>query len=610
MKDTYAARFHTLISMQSRIDNKFTRDNIYKMHKIYQYGDMLLAAAGSDAYIALKMIEPICNLRLTELARQFRDKIPEFPKFKNHINRTIKDLPHFLMKIDLIKSLIMEENSVEMVLTIYGSFRHWGHPFIDYIAGLQALHEQVTMEKEIDVEYANKLASDLAFKVLKKKYHETKTWFVDVTKMDPSPLREIIVQGLWPTPAVIANFGDNWHSLPLKKCFEIPDVVDPSLIYSDKSHSVQRSEIIDHLKSSKSNSPIPSKKVLSTLLSKEATDWPSFLQRINDEGLSKDSLVIGLKAKEREQKVKGRFFSLMSWELRDYFVFTEHLIKTHFVPLFDGLTMADHLTTVTQKMVGSSSGQGNDDYKTITIANHIDYEKWNNHQRGKANNPVFEVMGRFLGYPNLIKRTHEFFETSLIYYGDRADLMMIRDDEIINRTVERVCWDGQQGGLEGLRQKGWSITNLLVIEREARQRNTEVQTLAQGDNQVICTKYKPRVSTTEQELVENIIQIIRNNNNIMKNIEAGTIKLGLIINNDETMQSADYLNYGKTPVFRGNISGLETKRWSRVTCATNDQLPTLGNLMATVTSNALTVSHYSSSCLNSIYHMNFLGAFV
>lgn len=96
----------------------------------------------------------------------------------------------------------------------------------------------------------------------------------------------------------------------------------------------------------------------------------------------------------------------------------------------------------------------------------------------------------------------------------------------------------------------------------------------------------------------------------MKNIESGTMKLGLIINNDKTMQSADYLNYGKTPVFRGNIRGLETKRWSRVTCATNDQLPTLGNLMATVTSNALTVSHYSSSCINSIYHMNFLGAFV
>jgi len=46
----------------------------------------------------------------------------------------------------------------------------------------------------------------------------------------------------------------------------------------------------------------------------------------------------------------------------------------------------------------------------------------------------------------------------------------------------------------------------------------------------------------------------------MKNVEDGTREMALIINNDETMQSGDYLNYGKTQVFRGNIRELETKR--------------------------------------------------
>lgn len=95
-------------------------------------------------------------------------------------------------------------------------------------------------------------------------------------------------------------------------------------------------------------------------------------------------MVIGLKAKERELKRIGRIFSLMSWKLHEHFVITEYLIKENFVPLFSGLNMADDLNTVIKKMIDNTSGQGNNNYDRITIANHIDYTKWNNHQRGKA----------------------------------------------------------------------------------------------------------------------------------------------------------------------------------------------------------------------------------
>lgn len=86
-------------------------------------------------------------------------------------------------------------------------------------------------------------------------------------------------------------------------------------------------------------------------------------------------------------------------------------------------------------------------------------------------------------------------------------------------------------------------------------------------------------------------------------------KLGLIINKDETLQSADFLIYGKVPIFRGNIKGIESKRWARVTCVANDQMPTLANTLSTINSNALTVAHFSTSFLNAIIHYNFLGNF-
>ncbi|XP_030758027.1 uncharacterized protein LOC115883759 [Sitophilus oryzae] len=258
----------------------------------------------------------------------------------------------------------------------------------------------------------------------------------------------------------------------------------------------------------------------------------------------------------------------------------------------------------------NSTGQGFDSYEHICVANHIDYTKWNNHQRHAANSPVFKVMGQFLGYPNLISRTHSFFENSLIYYNGRPDLLSVSGDTLINKGEQTVTWNGQAGGLEGLRQKGWSVVNLLVIRRESLNRNTKIKILAQGDNQVICTQYKVRPTREPSELLIELTNIVNNNNDIMRHIFEGTKKLGLIINKDEALQTTDFLIYGKIPIYRGNIKGLETKRWSRVTCVTNDQLPTLANTLSTIsTTNALTIAHFSTSPSNAIVHYNFLGNF-
>ncbi|AJG39212.1 RNA-dependent RNA polymerase [Wuhan Louse Fly Virus 10] len=611
LKDTYIARFNTLFTLTYRVDGLYGIKAFESMKTFYRLGDQILKEGGTRAYDSIKLIEPICNNRVANLAQQFRPSIPILNEFEQHIISSVEKAKMTTPSVELLYQKVEAETDVDIILTLYGSFRHWGHPYIDYFTGLEKLYEQVSLDKKIDLKYAELLASDLAFLVIKDQFQTKKWWPVDKEKVpEDHPLKKYIMNNTWPNNSTIVNFGDHWHELPLIKCFDIPDVVDPSIIYSDKSHSLTRSEIKNYL-TLHPNSSIPSKKVLSTLLESPSTNWPEFLQRINDFGISIEHLVIGLKEKERELKIGGRFFALMSWEIRDYFVMTEYLIKTHFVPLFDGLTMADDLTTVIGKILRNTEGQGEDGYESVTFADHIDYEKWNNHQRGEANNPTFKVMGQFLGYPNLIQRTHEIFEKSWIYYNRRGDLLGIDDnDNLFNKGQHRVCWNGQAGGLEGLRQKGWSIVNLLILKRESRTVNTDIKVLAQGDNQVICSRYKLRKSRNPDQLYNNLMDISKNNKALMDRIAEGTGKLGLIINHDETMKSTEFLNYGKTCVFRGNIRNLETKRWSRVTCVTNDQLPTMANVLSTTSSNALTVSHFSDSPINSIILYNFYGHFV
>lgn len=180
-----------------------------------------------------------------------------------------------------------------------------GHPFIDYIAGLSQLHDNVTMEKTIDTEYAEQLASDFAFKILRSQFRKTRRWFVDPTKVpDEHPLKKCIVEGTWPSAARIQAVGDVWHKLPLIQCFDIPDYIDPTIIYADKHHSMGRTEVLQHIQT-KPGQPIPFKSVLESYIAREPTNWSEFLKKVNDYGLDAEQLVIALRAKEREIKEKG-----------------------------------------------------------------------------------------------------------------------------------------------------------------------------------------------------------------------------------------------------------------------------------------------------------------
>jgi len=169
---------------------------------------------------------------------------------------------------------------------------------------------------------------------------------------------------------------------------------------------------------------------------------------INDKGLSLNNLIIGLRAKERESNVEGRFFAMMSWNLRLYFVVTEYLIKRDFLDLFSGITMKDSLDEVQKKIINAFQGQASDSHWCST--NHIDYEKWNNHQRYESTAPVFTVMGKFYRLPCLFERTHLFFQESFVYFADRVDLLVWDREKIVNATDTLTSWYSQPGGLEGL----------------------------------------------------------------------------------------------------------------------------------------------------------------
>nr|QMP82361.1 RNA-dependent RNA polymerase [Hymenopteran almendra-related virus OKIAV1] len=604
IKDICFGRMISMLILHLNLSNNYSSDILEKVKEIYKMGDLILKETGNDGYDLIKLIEPLCVLQWLKIAEDdiFKSLIDPFEGYLNkELNKT--DIGYSLMAS--INNVIKTVKNKKDVGVIFGSFRHWGHPYIESEVGLKKIKDLVREEIKVDENYARQLASDLARICLSDHYRKTGKWGVDKSKVKEShALYKFIQDDMWPTSDVLRNDEILWNELPLTQIYDVPDDISLSSVYSDKSHSCGRKELFESWSKDRKN-PIRSKKVLETLLKSETVKPKSFLNRIDEFGISVDELIIGLKDKERELKKNGRFFTLMSWEIREYIVLTEYLIKRFFLPHFSGITMADGLTTLTKKIIKLTQGQSGEIRNLISIANHVDFEKWNNLQRDESVKYVFSVMDRLLGFNKggVISRTHKIFQDVLVYFPSRPDLFVLKKEKnnkiSVDESKSNAGWNGQAGGFEGVRQKGWTVVGALLVLREAKKGNVKVNLLAQGDNQIIVTNFKiPRGIFDNKE--DNAINIMRVNTKILENFYRGVQKLGLRINKDETYSSTRFLVYGKVPVLSGMFINLETKKWSRASAISNDQVPTSGNIMGSISTTAISSQQYESGNKGSI----------
>lgn len=594
IKDILTGRFNSYLLISLDIEAKYSPKMKSNFKTLMELGDELILKEGNPAYDSIALLEPFCVNHIQHLADQTRPRIKIPLDFSEYIIGKVRDSQGnhhiFLEKIyNLIKSI----DSPTDLTVFYGSFRLWGHPYIEYETGLTKLKEQVRLIKDkIDPDYAKLLANDLMKRMLITHFKSNKVWNVKDTEINRGiEGSEPLINNLWPKPKDFQKLEGHWDELEIDPILEIPEDLDDSTIFSDKTHSLNLDEILKYQKRDDKN-PIPTKRVLKSYIESSRMNVKQFILDVNNKGLSKNDLVIGLKAKERELKRFGRFFTLMTWNLRLYFVISEYMIKKDFVKSFPGLTMADGYIDLINKVLDRTSGQRGFDYTSVTYANHIDYSKWNNHQRDEAVKPVFQVMDKCYGLENFISMTHTFFSKCTVYYPERPEFFG-KDSQFY--------WEGQPGGFEGIRQKGWSIVGILALMRECKYRNTRVDTLVQGDNQLIFTHYKLPKKIKETEIDIELERIYLNNNQIMNRVKIASEKIGLIINADETVQSAGFSIYGKMPVFKGNILNLETKKVNRMSGITNDQLPTCANIMSSVNSTALAICQNDPITRNAIY---------
>nr|AVM87567.1 hypothetical protein [Wenling dimarhabdovirus 10] len=587
--DTLTARHLTLQCLSLPWRTSTSMRFISRVKSLFRLGDQALSTHGDIGYDLIKSIEP---LSLGAMKIKTEQHFPyEFRSSftQNTMTALEKKLPrpmHPLLNnwLETISGFEPSE-----LAEVFGLFRHWGHPEIDPRVGLTVMRSNSQAVTAVDSAVVNDLANDLAYLVLNRYYmqHGKYPPNASIPAILSPEFASLIINGKFPSQEERFKFKHLWRHVKYDRISEVPPDVPLYSLLGDKSHSVDKDEFLRILRS-KGMFKSTTRRVLLTVLKTDSVNIKQFLDAVNTDGLPDNSLIIGLKPKERELKREGRFFSLMSFLLRLYFVATEWLIAKEILPLVPEVTMTAEHTELLKRMGNASQYSDPLTDDEIRFYIHIDFEKWNNFQRHESTSPVFNVMDRVFGWNNVISRTHKIFESLTIYYAH--DVTKINTDPTC-----QYMWTDHKGGLEGLRQKGWSVIGALMLRRVNRIHRMNCSAFVSGDNQVVVMKFKTMTAPNSADRSDvEIPRLVQKAQSYLTTISQESELMGLVAKNEETLITSAVYVFGKNLYWRGVSQTSLVKRYSRFFSYSNDTFPSLVNSLSTISTVALTVLQFSS----------------
>lgn len=276
----------------------------------------------------------------------------------------------------------------------------------------------------------------------------------------------------------------NWGLVKFEKTFPIDPKLDILQMLSDKSMSLNKADLINAIQKTYNIGFSEARSVVVQWLQSNLSDPEVFLRDIDLKGFPQQERVVGVCPKEREGKIKARMFGLLTLHKRMYVVLTEALISEHIIPYFHEVTMTDTAITLTKnqiKFTKDSKKKARKIFGNIRYSS-LDFQKWNSNMREDDAKGIFQMIDNLFGFKNCISRTYEMFEKSFIYLADSFFLPEVSGDSF-KESPE--IWTRHLGGIEGLRQKGWTVWTVCLLLLIAEKIAGKLEIMGQGDNQVI-----------------------------------------------------------------------------------------------------------------------------
>ncbi|DBA37199.1 TPA_asm: L [Scutellaria alphacytorhabdovirus 1] len=574
------------------------------LNSIEGWGDSVLTEFGNTGYKLLKAYEALCMGYLMASSDDTMIDSKEF--WKNTVRDLVDEDRSYAKHLHYLKSILSGKiHSVHWYSQIYGLHRIWGHPLVDSSKGM----EKVIMIGQKNITLSDKtpkLAGDhfkgMLMHSFLKKYNRYPDLMMESCEEE---FKDLIKKN---DPAALdASRGllHNLSGVSFKKNFQLPETFNLSMIVADKSVSPTRSELIKNIqqRSSVMNSEL--RRGVLRWLNDESIDPRSFLIDVNEGRFPADHKIIGLTPKERELNPTPRMFALMSHLMRVYVVITESLLSEHILPLFPQITMTDNLLELNKKIYRNAKSQHKNSQSTRrfgrrTVCMSLDFEKWNGHMRKESTFYIFKQLGLLYGLENLFNETYDIFSDSYIYLADGTYVPSISGDREL-MTEYPLSFTGHKGGMEGLRQKGWTLFTIVCLDMICRRHHCTFSSMGMGDNQILMLTFYTYKIDQAGKITARGLQEMKNNYTLLfRDLMDVFGELGLPLKPLETWVSESLFLYGKYPVWKGIPLTMDLKRIMRVFAFSNIDIMTVENMLNTVAGSA-TAATQSEPCVHTSY---------
>ncbi|DAZ85319.1 TPA_asm: L polymerase [Mexican black-tailed rattlesnake bornavirus] len=319
-------------------------------------------------------------------------------------------------------------------------------------------------------------------------------------------------------------------------------------------------------------------RLVNALIDGKLDDLPRLLGPYTQGRVDPEDCITVLVPKEKELKVKGRFFSKQALSTRIYQVICESTIKRDIMPLLKTHSMTMSSTSLTHLLNKLSTRLGRG---TAFVIN-LDYSSWCNAFRPELQMPLCSQLDMMYGSGYFFRTgcTLPCFTTFLVqdrFYPPRqsTDGLPLEDLE--------TCAQGTLTLGEGMRQKLWTIITAcweIIALREVR---VDFDILGQGDNQTIVIYSNPQ--SDNQDLADRAL------GSLFKYAR----KAGHALKVEECWVS-DYLyEYGKRMFIDGIPVSGALKQLSRVTDSTGEVFPNLYSKLACLISSCMSAAMSDTS---------------
>jgi len=550
---------------------------------IFIWGDSLLESYGNQGYDMISMFEPLCLGALQSSIhdpnwdnKKFLDKMIEDFYEASGQQEDCLDLVAFMMALGL--------KNPNLIVQAHGLYRIWGHPVVNNIMGLRKLRQYACRTRPFNYHYI--LMINCIFKEMFCFSYKMKhgNW----PKLDVSKLpKHNIIRDAVENNKIISKKDKRyniylWKDVKAEKTFQILPKYNLINLLSDKAMSHGISDLY-RASNSGSIGKAVERSVLVKWLENKIGDPVKFIDQISEHGFGTEEIVVGVCPKERELKVWARMFGLLTLNKRMYVVLTEAMLAEHILPYFPEITMLDSASKLMKKLYNCtnlSSKERLKFFKTMFVS--MDFQKWNSNMRKEETEEIFEFFDGLFGVKNVYTRTHEMFEKSFIYLADGTFIPEFISPRVMKTGDE--CWTGHLGGLEGLRQKGWTIFTVCIIKSIMEKFKIKYTLLGQGDNQVLILYYDHQLDGIT---IQNLHQ------EILDDMEIVFSQIGPPIKPSESWSSSNIFVYGKFTIVNGCPMVNNGKKLCRMMAMSNEGFPTLESSISALSANLTAVCNSS-----------------